>query len=71
MAQGLAPVAELSNPERALVTLVQASFPLVSRPFEAIGKTLGTSEETVLEQLTRLKTAGLVRKIGPVFEPAS
>ncbi len=71
MAQGLAPVTELSNSERALVTLVQASFPLVPRPFEAIGKTLGASEETVLEQLTRLKTAGLVRKIGPVFEPAS
>lgn len=69
MAQSLAP-AELSAQARALVTHVQDAIPLVSRPFKAIGKALGTDEEVVLEQLAGLKAAGLIRKIGPVFEPA-
>jgi DNA-binding Lrp family transcriptional regulator len=54
-----------------LVTLVQASFPLVSRPFEALADSLGTDEPAVLDRLARLKKTGVVRKIGPVLEPAS
>ncbi|MCJ7749567.1 MAG: hypothetical protein MUQ65_00495, partial [Armatimonadetes bacterium] len=70
MAQAVSPVESLSCLERSLVTLIQASFPLVSRPFEAIGRLVGSSEATVLRHVTGLKEKGLIRKIGPVFEPA-
>jgi DNA-binding Lrp family transcriptional regulator len=70
MAQGVSGPAELSAQDRSIITLIQASFPLVRRPFEVIAGGLGTSEEAVLGRLARLKEAGLVRKIGPVLEPA-
>lgn len=70
MAQDVAPLLELSSLERSLITLLQASFPLVERPFEAAARLLGSDESTVLDRLTRLKEARLIRKIGPVFEPA-
>ena len=70
MAQAVSPGERLSCLERSLVTLVQASFPLVSRPFEALGRLVGSTEAVVLEQVTGLKEKGFVRKIGPVFEPA-
>jgi DNA-binding Lrp family transcriptional regulator len=70
MAQGVSGPAELSDQDRSIVSLIQASFPLVRRPFEAIATRLGTSEETVLDRLASLRKAGSIRKIGPVFEPA-
>jgi DNA-binding Lrp family transcriptional regulator len=71
VAQGLDQLANLSDEDRVLVTLVQASFPLVPRPFEALADSLGTDEHSVLDRMAKLKEAGVVRKIGPVLEPAS
>lgn len=63
--------AELTREDRDIVTLAQACFPLVRRPFAALGDAVGSSERAVLERLVALKEAGFVRKIGPVFEPDS
>ncbi len=71
MAEDVDRPAELAEQDRWLLTLAQASFPLVRRPFEALAEMLGSSEEAVLDRVARLKKAGLIRKIGPVFEPAS
>jgi DNA-binding Lrp family transcriptional regulator len=70
MAPDVGRPAELSDQERSVITLIQASFPLVRRPFEAVGEKLGLGEEVVLELVEGLKKAGLIRNIGPVFEPA-
>jgi DNA-binding Lrp family transcriptional regulator len=59
----------LSEQERSVITLIQTSFPLVRRPFDALGERLGLSGETVLALVGGLKEAGLIRKIGPVLEP--
>ena len=70
MAERVAP-AELSPEDRALLTLVQAALPLTPRPFLALGERLGTTEEQVIARLTALRARGLIRKLGPVFEPAA
>ena len=61
---------DLAPEDKALLTLAQASFPLVQRPFAALAGEVGLSEEAVIARMTALKASGLIRKIAPVFEPA-
>ena len=55
--------------ERELLEGFQKEFPLEPRPFQAIAEQLGCDEETVLVLLRRMKEAGLITRIGPVFAP--
>jgi DNA-binding Lrp family transcriptional regulator len=57
--------------DRHLLTLAQAAFPLVSRPFLDLGDRVGLGEEAVIARLAALKQARIVRRIGPVFEPGA
>jgi DNA-binding Lrp family transcriptional regulator len=52
----------------ALLELLQDEVPLVPRPYEAVGRQLGISEDEVLARLARLLDAGVVRGISPVLE---
>lgn len=47
----------------------QRDFPLVSRPFAAIGEARGLAEAEVLEQYRCWQQQGLVNRIGAVFAP--
>lgn len=69
MAAGVDP--PLDQRDRALLTLAQASFPLVSRPFAMLGHAVGADEAEALDRLLALRQAGLLRRIAPVFEPAA
>jgi len=54
--------------DRRLLTLIQKDFPLVVRPFAAIGEELGISEEDALARARRLKKAGIIRQISAIFD---
>jgi DNA-binding Lrp family transcriptional regulator len=54
--------------DRRLLNLVQKGFPLVARPFAAIGERLGISEENALARTQRLKNAGIIRQISAIFD---
>mgnify|MGYP001306424391 CR=1 FL=1 len=56
----------LSDFDRALVRATQSGLPLVPRPYEAVGATLGVSGERVRERLREMIDEGLVRRIGAV-----
>lgn len=51
---------------RRLVAATQSGLPLVPRPYEALGATLGTSGAAVRERLAQWLDQGLVRRIGAV-----
>ena len=53
--------------DRRLLDAIQTSVPLVPRPFAALGRELGASEEEVLSRTQRLKDQGILRQIGPIF----
>lgn len=53
--------------DRRLLDVIQTSVPLVSRPFAALGRELGASEQQVLSRTARLKDEGIIRQIGPIF----
>lgn len=55
--------------ERDLLDDFQRDFPLVPRPYKVIAERLGCDEETVLDLLCRMITAGLISRVGPVFAP--
>lgn len=54
-----------------LLNAYQRSFPLVSRPFAAIGESLGLAESDVLAAYRSWQLAGLVSRIGAVFAPGT
>ena len=55
--------------ERELLDGFQKEFPLDPRPFRAIAERLGCDEDAVLDLLGRMKDAGLITRVGPVFAP--
>ena len=52
--------------DRALVRATQGGLPLVPRPYEAIARELGVSQEEVLAGLRRMLADGRIRRIGAV-----
>ena len=56
--------------DRKLLRRLQADFPLVPRPFAAIADEMGLGEGEVLERVAALLREGLVRRLGPVIDPA-
>ena len=59
----------LDDTDRLILNRIQSDFPVTARPYEAIGRELNLPEGEVLERLTRLKTAGIIRRIGGNFSP--
>ncbi len=55
--------------EQRLLNEYQHDFPLVSRPFLAIGDQLGIEEDEVIERLGSLSQQGAISRVGPVFSP--
>jgi len=62
---------EFSGLEQRLLNDFQHGIPLTPRPFAAIAEQLGVYETTVLEAYQRLRTEGIVSRIGAVFRPNS
>jgi len=55
--------------DRRLLNDFQRGFPLVDRPFAAIGERVGAGEDEVLRRYRRLARSGYVSRIGVVFRP--
>lgn len=52
-----------------LLNAWQRGFPLEPRPYAAIAAACGLDEEEVIARFERLRSRGLVDRIGPVFRP--
>lgn len=61
----------LDEKDRRLLDLLQDGIPLNARPYEALGRTLGLAEEEVMTRIAKLKAAGVIRRIGAIFESRS
>lgn len=56
--------------DRKLLDRLQADFPLVPRPFAVLAQELGWEEQEVIERVQALHEAGLIRRVGPILDPA-
>jgi len=56
----------LDELDRRIIRATQSGLPLVHRPYEAVGASLGIGGEQVRERLQAMLEEGLVRRIGAV-----
>ncbi|MDH5571002.1 MAG: AsnC family protein [Gammaproteobacteria bacterium] len=56
----------LSEADKKLIAEIQGGLPLVSRPYEVIGKKLGLSEQQVIQQIQLFLEKGLIKRMGVV-----
>lgn len=57
----------LDDIDKKILNAIQINFPLVHRPFEELGKSLGLKEEDVIDRIKRLQKEGAIRRIGPII----
>ncbi len=55
---------ELNDSDHALVSVLAEGLPLVERPYLAIGQALGMGEDQVIERISTMKAAGIIRRFG-------
>jgi DNA-binding Lrp family transcriptional regulator len=60
---------ELDPTDSAILNRIQSDFPITSRPFLAVANELGLTEKEVLDRVARLKTGGIIRRIGGNLVP--
>lgn len=58
----------LSELDFALLNSFQRDFPMLPRPFANLANKLGTTEATVIDSLRRLQQAGVISRVGAVFQ---
>lgn len=54
--------------DKELLNEIQWTFPLVTRPFDAIAKKFHTTPEVVKERLLHLKEIGVLRQLSAIFD---
>lgn len=58
----------LDSVDQKLLGLLQARFPLTSKPYAELGLSLGVGEDEVIHRIEEMKKKGLVRQISPVLD---
>ncbi len=54
--------------DRKILEIVQDGFPLEERPYVALGRLLGVSEEEAFDSVERLRKSGVIRRLGGVYD---
>lgn len=53
--------------DKDILNIIQSSFPLVPRPYQAIGEQVGLSEDETLQRVNKLRDEGVIRRLGGNF----
>ncbi|MBI4840707.1 MAG: Lrp/AsnC family transcriptional regulator [candidate division NC10 bacterium] len=61
----------MDDRDKRLLNVIQADFPLASRPFQALGAALALSEGEVIDRIASLKQQKVVRQISAIFDTRS
>lgn len=59
---------KISAIDRTLLNIVQNDFPIEARPYKKIGEMLALQEQEVISRLQGLRTKGIIRRIGGIFD---
>ncbi len=58
----------LDDTDQKLLNIIQTEFPLVARPFAALGERLGEPERAVMDRYERLKDDRIIRQVSAIFD---
>ncbi len=61
-------MSSLGEFDKELLNEIQWTFPLVTRPFDAIAKKFDTTPEIIKEKLNNLKEIGVLRQLSAIFD---
>ena len=61
-------LSSLDEFNKELLNEIQWTFPLVTRPFDAIAKKFDTTPEIIKENLKNLKEIGVLRQLSAIFD---
>jgi siroheme decarboxylase len=56
--------------DKKILNILQKEFPLTERPFSAVATKCSLSEEEVMSRVQKMKEAGIIRRIGAIFDGA-
>ena len=56
--------------QKKILNIIQADFPIVPHPFADLAARLDSSEPEIIDRIKQLKQDGIIRALGPVFNPA-
>ncbi|MHC4295006.1 MAG: siroheme decarboxylase subunit beta [Planctomycetota bacterium] len=62
---------ELDELDEKILSLIQTDFPVSLHPFNVLGERLETGADEILERIARLRSAGVIRRLGAVFDSRS
>ncbi len=54
--------------DRRIIDYIQLNFPLVTKPFKAIGEIVNTGEADIIRRIQNLKKQNIIRFIGPILD---
>lgn len=60
--------ATLPAADQELLNVLQWDFPVVARPYAAVGERLGMTEAEVMERVQRVKDTGVLRQLSAIFD---
>ena len=58
---------QLDQIDKDILNSIQLDFPLEIYPFEKLGEQLGIPEDELIRRIERMKSAGAIRRIGPII----
>ena len=61
-------LSSLDESDKELLNEIQWTFPLVTRPFDAIAKKFDTTPEDIKARLIQLKEIGVLRQLSAIFD---
>jgi DNA-binding Lrp family transcriptional regulator len=59
---------KLSALDKEILNRVQKDFPLTVHPYRDMAEAIGVSEAQVMDSISKMKTAGIIRRIGGIFD---
>ncbi len=60
---------DIDPTDKRIINRIQSDFPITVRPYNTIAEDLGLAEEDVLLRVKRLRSTGIIRRIGGNFVP--
>lgn len=64
-------MAQLDDADQTLLNLVQEDFPVCHAPFAEIADRVGSTEGEVIDRVTRLREARVIRQVSAIFDTRS
>ena len=61
-------VTDLTALDKEVLNQIQKSFPLTATPYADLASAMGVSEQEVMDSISKMKKAGIIRRIGGIFD---